>query len=270
MFSLFNPSIRVTEAASSSFPFFGKYWHSSCTASLSAAIGTCPLVDGVRVIVYSLPASSFSEIVVSVDAASGNDDARQLQAARVPARCCTHTNIDVEITRDVQLVPFLVKIVPSRASSDMGASAYMEVPESKAAADALTACWANRHRMSSGILLHGPAGCGKTACVKHVLASSMIPHEYFDCATMYAHDGSLFAAAVSSVAKKNRRGPMYAGGGDGAVLVLDRLDCMFCSLSPHAQVTCRSFFVTNFLMMMACFSFTNAARSRFACLQLTN
>ena len=175
-------------------------------------------------------------MIVSVDATSGDDGVVELQAARVLARCCTHPNIDVEIAFDVQLVQFPLKSAPSTALNDKGVSFYVAVPEGKAAAVAIASCWANRCHASSGILLHGPAGCGKTACVKHILASSMIPHEYFDCAAMYALDGSLFVAAVNSVAKQSRRSPTFAGGSAGAVLVLDHLECMFSTLSPHAQV----------------------------------
>jgi len=242
----FNCSIRTTEAASSSFPFFGQYWASSSTLSLSAALSTCPLVNGVRVIVYSLPAGSFSEMIVAVDAASGDDGAHELQAACVPARSCIHPNIDVDIARDVQRVQLPVTIAPSASMNNNG-MLYVDIPESKAAADVLAACWANRRHASSGILLHGPAGCGKTAFVRHILAESVIPHEYFDCAAMYAHDGSLFTAAVSSVAKQSRHNPMFAGGDGGAVLVLDHLECMFSPLSPHAQVICKFIFRENSL-----------------------
>jgi Cdc6-like AAA superfamily ATPase len=100
-------------------------------------------------------------------------------------------------------------------------------------------CWARRHLTSSFILLHGPPGCGKTACIKHILSQSCIPHEYFDCSALYEGDGSSFSTAVNSVALQIKRRLLHSSSSDvGAMLVLDRLECMFPHLSPHAQVMC--------------------------------
>ena len=229
-----NPIIRVSKAPNDSFPFFGKHWTSSSTRSLSAILSTCPLANGARVIVYSLPASNFSELAVSVDSAS-QSGVPNLQASFFAA--CTHSNVHVDIARTVNLIELDAEVLNTATASCNTPFAYVVVPESKTAADIVVSCWNSRRHASSFFLLHGPPGCGKTACIKHILTQHMIPHEYFDCSALYEHEGSSFMAAVHSVVLQTKRRLLHcSSSGGGTVLVLDRLECMFPVLSPHAQV----------------------------------
>jgi predicted ATPase len=156
----------------------------------------------------------------------------------LPSCFCTYSSIDVEIARDIQLVQHHAQSAAAAVSNAANCTAYryISIPESKAVADLLAACWASRQRSSSGILLHGPVGCGKTACIKHVLSERKIQHEYFDCAAMYEQEGSLFTEAVRSVARCSKREAALDGSDHGAVLVLDHLECMFPPLTSHTQV----------------------------------
>jgi predicted ATPase len=151
----------------------------------------------------------------------------------LPSCFCTYSSIDVETASDIQLVQHHAA---AAASNVADGTAYIAIPESKAVADLVAACWASRPRSSSGILLHGPSGCGKTACIQHVLSSSNIQHQYFDCAAMYEQDGSLFTEAVRSVARCSKLYAALDGSDHGAVLVLDRLECMFPPLTSNSQV----------------------------------
>lgn len=171
-----------------------------------------------------------------IDAGRGRAAAPPPLAPSSPSSFCTYSSIDVEIARDMQLVQHDAQSAAAAASNAPNRTAYIAVPEGKAVADLLAACWASRQRSSSGILLHGPTGSGKTACVKHVLSERKIQHEYFDCAAMYEQDGTLFAQAVRSVARCSKRDAALDGSDHGAILVLDRLECMFPPLTPHTQV----------------------------------
>jgi hypothetical protein len=234
-FLLFNPFIRVTKEPICSFPFFGKCWTSSSTRSLSVILSTCPLVNGARVIVYSMPAGSFYELTVSADAASKHDGTLDQQISFLTAR--TYSNVDIHVGCDLNKIEPRDFDLSVASSSCKAAVAYVDIPECKNALDTLTSCWDSRHCGSSFILLHGPSGCGKTAFVKQFLTQHMIEHEYFDCSSVYAHDGSLFTNAVDSVLRQTQqKQPATPGHDIGAVLVLDRLECMFPPLSPHAQV----------------------------------
>ena len=72
--------------------------------------------------------------------------------------------------------------------------------------------------------------------IKHVLSENKIQHEYFDCAALYAQDGSLFTEAVRSISRHSKRGATLDGSDNGAILVLDHLECMFPPLTSHTQV----------------------------------
>ncbi len=189
-----------------------------------------------RVLLHSLPSGNFSELTVAVDAESDGGAAVQLQASRVPARCFTYSSIKAEIASDAERVHLHSKDIFTAARNVKTMSAYIDIPESNAVAKVLVSCWAGRQRAAFGILLHGPSGSGKTACVRHILSENMIRHEFFDCAAMYERDGSSFTAAVRSVAQQTKRNSALASDDCGAVLVLDRLECMFPPLSPHTQV----------------------------------
>jgi hypothetical protein len=228
--------VRTTQATECSFPFFAQCWADTSTRSFSATLATCPLVHGARVVVYSSPAANFSELSVCIEAGPDNDTALPLQTSCLPSRFCTHGSIDVEIASDVQLVQLHAPSAATAAASGAHHSAYIAIPESKAVADLLTAYWASRQHSSTGILLHGPTGCGKTACIKHVLSENKIQHEYFDCAALYAQDGSLFTEAVRSISRHSKRGATLDGSDNGAILVLDHLECMFPPLTSHTQV----------------------------------
>ncbi len=204
--------------------------------SLSAALRTCPLAHGVRVLCYSVPAANFSELTVSVDAARGDDAAVEMQASQVPVRCCTHSNIVVDISSDAELVHFHAEDAFTARPSQQAMPTYVCIPESEAVAAVLSSCWAGRQSASFGILLHGSPGSGKTACINHILCERMISHSYFDCALMYERDGALFTEAVQSVARQSKRSSASTTGSCGAVLVLDHLECLFPPMSLHAQV----------------------------------
>jgi hypothetical protein len=184
---------------------------------------------------FSVPAASFSELTVSVDAARGDDVAVELQASQVPARCCTHSTIAVDISSDAELVHLHAEDEFTARPSVQAMPAYVCIPECEAVAGVLTSCWAGRQSASFGILLHGPPGSGKTACINHGLCERTISHSHFDCALMYERDGALFKEAVQSVARQSKRSPVSTAG-CGAVLVLDHLECMFPPMSLHAQV----------------------------------
>ncbi len=267
---VFNTTIRVTKAPSCSFPFFGKHWTNSSTRPLSAILSTCPLFDDARVIVYSTSAGNFSELIVTADAAFRGDDTLGLhKTSFLDAR--TYNNVDVVIDSDVNVIEPHVNDCHVASRSCKAPFAHVDIPEIRAAHDTLASCWASRHLASSFILLHGPSGCGKTACMKQVLSKLMIQHEYFDCSAMYAHDGSVFSAAVHNVARQIKPNQSTPPGRDsGAVLILDRLECMFPPLSPHAQVIrLRLIFGIRFSLTV-CFSSTNAVNSPFALLLSTN
>lgn len=232
-------TIRISESPSSSFPFFDPYWTASSALPIAASLGSCPLVHRARVITRTLPDATFVELTVSIDAAPGSDSALQLPACLAAARCCTYSRISVDLASNVQRVQLHSNDPAAVNAAPKDIPAYIDIPESRAVFDLISSCWLERHSASFGILLHGPSGCGKTACIKHVLGQLKIHYEYFDCATMYERDGSLFMAAVRSVSLRNNHNSALSGSDAGAVLVLDRAECMFPPLSPHTQV--RSF-----------------------------
>ncbi len=232
-------AIRTSESPSSSFPFFDPYWTASSALPIAAYLGSCPLVHGARVITRSLPDATFSELMISIDAAPGSDGALQLPACLAAARCSTYSRISADVASDVQRVQLRSNDATAVTAFPEGIIAYVDIPESRAVFDLISSCWSDRRSASFGILLHGPSGCGKTACIKHILDQLQIHYEYFDCATMYERDGSLFTAAVRSVSRRNNHDSGLSGSDGGAVLVLDRVECMFPPLSPHTQV--RSF-----------------------------
>jgi hypothetical protein len=198
-------------------------------------------------------------------------------APELPSRCCTYNDIHVHVPTDSN--PFqktedyssttanfkntavkadVVKNLPAASAGRKATSTYVDIPESKSVADAIACWWTSRQQESTGILLHGPSGCGKTASIRKIMSELLIPCNYFDCADLYSRDLSLFSEAVDSITRQSKSRSTTAESNAGAVVVLDRLDCMFPPLSPHAQVLdCAQvvFFVT---LMTTFSSFMNA------------
>ncbi len=184
---------------------------------------------------YSAPAGNFSDLIVTTDAVTRGESNQDLRTLFLAAR--RYTNVDVDIASDLNIIESDANHVNIDFPLCKVPLKYVDIPEIKAAHDLFASCWASRHRASSFILLHGLSGCGKTACIKHFLNHRMIQHEFFDCSALYSNYGSLFTAAVHSVARQTmHKSSTLSSRNIGAVLVLDRLECMFPSLSPHAQV----------------------------------
>ncbi len=76
----------------------------------------------------------------------------------MPSCFCTYSSIDVEIARDIQLAQHHAQSAAAAVSNAANCTAYryISIPESKAVADLLAACWASRQRSFTGTCCMGP------------------------------------------------------------------------------------------------------------------